>query len=137
MKNLFRFIKGEKREVTPIEYNPYGVECVYEDKHVITGEIYKVQAFFPWDELKMKTRFGYRSVYALDVFGIPYSNYIRVEYPSDLEGTDIENAWVDKSKDWTLEEHQDEYLDKFWAWCERVCMGVTTNRRQYLIPLIF
>ena len=44
-----------------------------------------------------------------------------VMFPSDLEGTRLENAWVE-GYDPILEENQDRYLEDFWRWCEDTCV---------------
>lgn len=43
-----------------------------------------------------------------------------VMFPSDLQGTNLEDVWV-KGYDPTLEENQDKYMEDFWKWCELNC----------------
>lgn len=43
-----------------------------------------------------------------------------VMFPSDLQGTNLEDIWVN-GYDSTLEENQDRYMDDFWSWCEGNC----------------
>ena len=49
-----------------------------------------------------------------------------VMFPSDLEGTILEDKWVD-GYDPTLDENQDRYLQDFFNWCEEThikkCIG--------------
>jgi hypothetical protein len=47
-------------------------------------------------------------------------NEVGVMFPSDLQGTVLEDIWVD-GYDSTLEENQDRYLHDFWKWCEVNC----------------
>lgn len=47
-------------------------------------------------------------------------NEIKVMFPSDLQGTILEDFWVD-GYDSTLEENQDKYMEDFWKWCENTC----------------
>jgi hypothetical protein len=45
---------------------------------------------------------------------------VKIMFPSDLQGTILEDFWVD-GYDSTLEENQDRYLADFWKWCENTC----------------
>lgn len=56
-----------------------------------------------------------------------------VMLPSDLEGTHLENAWVKGRYDHTLEENQDENMNRFWYWCEHNCVskGTASNGFTY------
>lgn len=45
---------------------------------------------------------------------------VKVMFPSDLQGTILEDFWV-KGYDSTLEENQDRYMNDFWKWCENTC----------------
>lgn len=44
-------------------------------------------------------------------------NELIIMFPSDLQGTPLEDVWV-KGYDSTLEENQDRYMSDFWKWCE-------------------
>ena len=44
-----------------------------------------------------------------------------IMFPSDLEGTRLENAWVE-GYDPILEENQDRFMEDFWKWCEDTCV---------------
>ena len=48
------------------------------------------------------------------------ANTVVVMFPSDLEGHELENNWVE-GYDPTLEENQDKYMEDFWKWCEANC----------------
>lgn len=55
-----------------------------------------------------------------------------VMFPSDLQGTILEDLWVD-GYDSTLESNQDRYMDDFWKWCEKKCIYVDSKENEHTV----
>lgn len=55
-----------------------------------------------------------------------------VMMPSDLQGTNLEDKWVN-GYDSTLEENQDQYMEDFWRWCESKCTRIQQEEGEHTI----
>lgn len=55
-----------------------------------------------------------------------------VMFPSDLQGTNLEDEWVN-GYDSTLEENQDQYMEDFWRWCENKCTHIEQEEGEHTI----
>lgn len=55
-----------------------------------------------------------------------------VMFPSDLQGTHLEDVWVN-GYDSTLEENQDRFMEDFWEWSERKCTYKIEKQNEHTI----